>query len=68
MPLFLNVPKVLFSASDEAKLLAGNAFRFRATLKLHNIFVTLKLIKKGITDLVLSKTPGPDCISIGGSE
>ena len=41
-----------------------NAFPFRATLKLHNIPVTLKLVKKVINDLDLSKTSGPDCISV----
>ena len=41
-----------------------NAFPFRATLKLHNIPVTLKLVKKVITDLDLSKASGPDCISM----
>ena len=33
-------------------------------LKLHNIHITPKLIKKVITNLDLSKTSGPDCIPV----
>ena len=59
-PLF-NGPKVLSSVSDKAKLFAENfsknsnlddtgiplpAFPCRSNLKLHNIYVTVKLVKK----------------------
>ena len=77
-PLF-NGPEVLFSASDKAKLFAENffqnfnladpvislpAFPFRTNLKLHNISVTPKMVKKVIKNLDLSKTSGPDCIPV----
>ena len=39
-------------------------FPFRTNLKLHNISVTPKLVKKVITDLDLSKASGPDCITV----
>ena len=35
-----------------------------ANLKLQNIHVTLKLVKKGITDLDLSKASGPNCTPV----
>ena len=75
-PLF-NGPERLSSASDGAKLFDGNvsknsnlehsrvslsAFPSETNLKLLNIPVTPKLVKKAITDLDLSKTAGPDCI------
>ena len=77
-PLFIN-PEVLSSASDEAKLFAENfpknsniddsgisllVFLSRTNLKMHNIFVTLKMVKKVIINLVLSKPSGPDCIQV----
>ena len=34
----------------------------RTKLKLHNIFVTPKMVKKVIINLDLSKASGPDCI------
>ena len=37
-------------------------FPSRTNLKLHNISVTAKLVKKLITNLDLSKASGPDCI------
>ena len=76
-PLF-NRPEVLSSASDKAKLFAKNfsknsnlddpgislpVFPSRTNLKLHNISVTPKMIKKVITNLVSSKASGPDCIA-----
>ena len=74
-PLF-NGTKVLSSASDKAKSFAKNltrnsnlddsgislpVFSSRSNMKLRNISVTPKLVKKVITDLVLSKASGPDC-------
>ena len=75
-PLF-NGPEVLSSASDKAKLFAENfsknsnlddssislpVFPSRTNLKLHNISVTPKMVKKVIMNLDLSKASGPDCI------
>ena len=75
-PLF-NGPEVLSSASDEAKLFAENfslnsnldnsggslpVFPSRTNLKLHNISVTPKMVRKVIMNLDLSKASGPDCI------
>ena len=68
---------MLFSASDKAKLFAENfsknsnlddsgiplpVFSSRTNLKLHNISVTPKMVKKVIINLGLSKISGPDCI------
>ena len=39
-------------------------FPFRTNRKLHNIFVTVKMVKKVITNLDLSKASGPDCIPV----
>ena len=67
------------SASDKAKLLAkhfskncnlddyGNSlpvFPSRTNLKLHNISVTPKMVKKVITNLDSSKASGPDRIPV----
>ena len=75
-PLF-NGPEVLSSASDKAKLFAENFSKSsnlddpgislldlpsRTNLKLHNIFVTSKIVKKVIMNLDLSKASGRDCI------
>ena len=77
-PLF-NGPEVLSSASDKAKLFAENfsknsnlddsgiflpVFPSITNLKLHNISVTHKMIKKVITNLDLSKAVSPNCISV----
>ena len=76
-PLF-NGPEVLPSASDKAKLFSKTFLRSiilmtcvsvylfpsRTNLKLHNIYVTLKMVKKVITNLDSSKTSGPDCIPV----
>ena len=77
-PLF-NGPEVLSSASDKAKLFAKNfsknsnlddsgislpVFSSRTNLKLHNISITHKMVKKVITNLDSSKASGPDCISV----
>ena len=70
---------MLSSASDKAKLFAENFFKnsnlddsgislpvfpSRTNLKLHNISVTPKMVKKVIMNLDLSKASGPDCISV----
>ena len=75
-PLF-NGLDLLSSASDKAKLFAENfsnnsnlddsdislpVFPSRTNLKLHNISVTPKMVKKVIMNLDLSKASGPDCI------
>ena len=77
-PLF-NGLEVLSSASDKAKFFAKNfsknsnldylstsfsVFPSRTNLKLHNIYVTPKMVKKVITNLDSSKTSGPDCIPL----
>ena len=70
---------MLSSASDKAKLFAENfslnsnlddsgislpVFPSRTNLKLHNISVTPKMVKKVIMNLDLSKGSGPDCIPV----
>ena len=65
------------STSDKAKLFAENfsensylydsgislpVFLSRTNLKLHNISVTLMMVKKVIMNLDSSKASGPDCI------
>ena len=77
-PLF-NSPGVLSFASDKAKLFAENfsknsnlddsgisipAFSSRTNLKLHNIPVTPKMVKKVTMNLDLSKASGPDCVPV----
>ena len=68
---------MLSFASDKAKLFPGNfsknsnldnsgislpVFPSRTNLKLHNISVTPKMVKKVIMNLDLAKTSAPDCI------
>ena len=70
---------MLSSASDKVKLFAENfslnsnlddsgislpAFPSRTNLKLHNISVTPKMVKKVIMNLNLSKASGPNCIPV----
>ena len=70
---------MLSSAPDKAKLFPENfsknsnlddsgislpVFPSRTNLKLHNISVTPKMVKKVITNLDLSKASGPDCIPV----
>ena len=77
-PLF-NRPEVLYYASDKAKLFAKNfsknsnlnesgislpVFPSRTNLKLHNISITPKMVKKVITNLDSSKASGPDCMPV----
>ena len=77
-PLF-SMLEVLSSASDKAKLFAENfslnsnlddsavslpVFPSRTNLKLHNISVTLNMVRKVVMNLDLSKASGPDCIPV----
>ena len=77
-PLF-NGPEVLSSASDKAKLFAENfswnsnlndsgislpVFPSRTNLKLDNISVAPKMVRKVVMNLDLSKASGPDCIPV----
>ena len=77
--MLLNGPEVLSSASDKAKLFPENfpknsnlddpgislpVFPSRTNLKLNNISVTPKMVKKVIMNLDLSKGSGPDCIPV----
>ena len=70
---------MLSSASDKAKLFAENfslnsnlddtgvslpVFPSRTNLKLHNISITPKMVRKVVMNLDLSKPSGPDCISV----
>ena len=70
---------MLSSASDKAKLFAQNfsknsnlgdsgiylpVFTSSANLKLHNISVTPKMVKKVIMNLDMSKTSGSDFIPV----
>ena len=62
------------SASDKTKLFAENfsknsnlddsGMSSRTNLKLHNIFVTSKMVKKVIMNLNMSPACGPDCIPV----
>ena len=79
LPPLVNGLEVLFSASDKAKLFPKNlskksnldesgisvpVFLSRTNLKLYNISVTLKLVKKVIIKTDSSKASGPDCIPV----
>ena len=70
---------MLYSASDKVKLFAENfslnsnlddsgvslpVFPSRTNLKLHNISVTSKMVRKVVMNLDLSKASGPDCIPV----
>ena len=70
---------MLSSTSDKTKLFAVNfsmksdlddsgislpVFPFRTDLKLHNISVTPKMVRKVVMNLNLLKTSGPDCIPV----
>ena len=71
--------ELLSSASDKGKLFAENfslnsnlddsgvslpVFPSRTNLKLHNISVTPKIVRKVVMNLDLSKASGPDCILV----
>ena len=77
-PLF-NRPDVLSFACDKAKLFIENfsmnsnlddsgislpVFPSRTNLKLHNISVTTRVVRKVVMNLELSKAFGPDCIPV----
>ena len=73
-PLFNNL-EVLSSLSEKANCLLKtfnlddsgislSVFPSRINLKLHNISVTPKMVKKVIMNLDLSKASGPDCILV----
>ena len=77
--LEVNGPEVLSFASDKAKLFAENfsknsnldnsgislpVFTSRTNLKVQDIFITPKVIKKVIMNLDLSKACGPDSIPV----
>ena len=79
IPPIFNGLELLSSASDKAKLFAKNfsknsnhddsgislpIFLSITNLKLHNISVPLKMVKKIITNLDSSQTSGRDCISV----
>ena len=79
IPPPLNGLEVLSSVSDKENSFAENfsknsnldasgislpVFPSRTNLKLHNISVTPKMVKKVIMNLDLSKASGPDCISV----
>ena len=77
-PLF-NSPEVLSSVYDKEALFAENffknsnfddsgislpVFRSKTIPKLHNISLTLTMVKKVKTNLDLTKRSGPDCIPV----
>ena len=79
IPPIFNGPEVLSSASDKAKFYAENfslnsnlddsgvslpVFPSRTNLKLHNISITPKMVRKVVMNLDLSKASGPDCIPV----
>ena len=79
VPALFNNPERLPSAFDKAKLFAENfsnnsnlddsgislpVFPSRTSLKLHNISVAPKLVKKIIMNLDLSKASGQDCSTV----
>ena len=70
---------MLSSASDKARLFAKNfsknsnlddsgislpVFPSRTNLKLHNISITPKMVRKVVMNIDLSKASGPDCIPV----
>ena len=79
MPSLFNGLEVLSSASDKAKLFADKFFKnsnldnsgislsvlpSKTNLKLHNISVTSKMVRKVIMNLDLSKASGTYCIPV----
>ena len=77
-PLFRGT-EVLSSAPDKAKLFAENftknsnldysgislpVFPSRTNLKLHNISITPKIVKKVVMNLDFSTASSPDCIPV----
>ena len=79
IPSLFNGPEVLSSVSDKSELFAENfslnsnlddsgvslpVFSSRTNLKLHNISVTPKMVRKVAMNPDLSKASGPDCIPV----
>ena len=79
IPSLFNSLEVLSAASDKAKLFAENfsmtsnlddsgislpVFPSRTNLKLHNISVIPKMVRKVVMNLDFSKASGPDCIPV----
>ena len=79
IPLLFNSQEVLSCASDRTKLVAEifsknsnlddsgislPVLPSRTNMKLHNISVTPKMVKKVTINLDLSKSSGPDCIAV----
>ena len=80
IPQYLfNEPEVLPSTPDKTKLFAKNFstnsslddsgislpfFPSRTKVKLHNVSIIFKMVKKVITNLDSSKASGPDCIPV----
>ena len=79
IPALFNGPKVLSSVSNKAKLFPKNfsknsdlddssislpVFPSRTNLKQHNISITLKMVKKVMTNFHSSKVPGPGSIPV----
>ena len=73
IPSLFNGPEVVYSASDTAvfaKNFSKNSnldnlgIPCRTNLKLHNIYVTPKMVIKVITNLDSSKASSPDCIPV----
>ena len=79
IPSLFNGLEILSSASDKAKLFAENfslnsnlhdsgislpVFPSRTILKLHNISVTPKMVRKVVMNLDLSNASQPDCILV----
>ena len=77
IPVLFNGPEMLSSTTDKVELFAENfsknsylddsvislpVFPSRTTLKLNNISVAPKMLKKVKTNLDLSEASGPDCI------
>ena len=79
IPILFSGPELLSSASDKAELFAKNfsmdcklddlgiplpVFFLRTNLKLHNISVTPKMVKKVIANIDSSKESRPNCIPV----
>ena len=68
IPLLFNGQEVLSFASDKANLddsgISLPVFPSRTNLKLRNISIIPKMVKKVITNLDSSKVSGPDCIPV----
>ena len=61
IPTLFNDPELLILDDSDISL---PVFCSRTNLKLHNISLNPKMVKKSITNLDLSKTSGPNCIPV----